>query len=142
MGRQLPDDTLELIELPAKLIPDRCHVVDVELALVLAPNIPVKADSQPGVVAAYRRRFPQRPARHHEAGAGEYAVDMAFHNAPVHAGRGSKVISVKNKIFCHTNLSRSVREMSLTRFPCGKTADILRFILGCCHPSLTANAYG
>src|SRR5439155_25398739 len=85
------------------LLADGGQVAQVELALVLAPDVPVQADGQRRVVAAHGDRLGHGPACDHEAGAGDDAAGVALQDAAVDAGGGAEVVRVDDEVLVHVS---------------------------------------
>src|SRR5262249_50813307 len=90
-----------LVELPVELIANRRQVARIELAFVLAANVPVQPDGQRRVIAAHGHRFGYGAAGDHEAGARHHTARVALQDAAVDAGPGTEVVGVYDKVLLH-----------------------------------------
>src|SRR5205823_4594401 len=88
---------MKFIELAEEFVLAGLKILRVELALVLAPDIPVQADREIRICFAQLDRFAQRAAGDHEAGAGEHTLRVAIDNAAIDATRGTEVVGVDDQ---------------------------------------------
>ena len=121
--RRAPHQLVEPRELAAKLVAHRALVPQIELALVLAPHVPVQAHGEVGMIARQRRRLLARPARHHEAGARDHtarvgSARMRLDNAAVDAGGRAEVIGVDDEVphAAPTSASRRPATLCASRY--------------------------
>src|ERR1051326_8703879 len=95
------EQTMELVELPVKLVAHQRQIPEVKLTLILAPDVPVQPDGQSRLVAAHGNRLGDSSARDHEARAGEYAAGVTLQDAAVDAGRGAEIVGIEDEEFGH-----------------------------------------
>ena len=96
---------MKFVELAAKLIANGPEVACVELALVLAPNVPMQPDRKLGVVPTESDGFRNSLACDHEARARQHSMLMALHDATIDTRRCAEIVAVENKVLGHVPLS-------------------------------------
>ncbi len=92
---------MEFLDLSAKLLLDGHCVVEIELPLVLTPDVPVQPDGEPRMLPAHGDRLRDRSSGHHETGAGDDPTGMTLNDAAIYPDGCPEVIRVDDQMPSH-----------------------------------------